>query len=124
MINFNTFYNYALDIKNNLNLRMFDSKIEKICLDALEVKYWDRIDNLSTSEIYDKWNEKNLTKAYRKIEETKKYFYNISKETHPYIANLIIDKVEGLEEYIRIKKQKNTIEDVKNELKKKLNNKS
>ncbi|MDD5770383.1 MAG: hypothetical protein PHE25_05430 [Candidatus Gracilibacteria bacterium] len=60
-------------------------------LDALEVKFWDRLDNLETSEIYKDFDkdgrrktqeqiEKDIGKAERKITETEKYFYKIALE--------------------------------------------
>jgi hypothetical protein len=100
MINFDTFHNYTLELKKKHKIRIRDSKLKEICYEALEVKYWDRIHNLMTAEIKHVLSEQNLNKARRKIDETKKYFYNISRETHPYIADLIIEEVNRLEKYI------------------------
>ncbi len=112
MINFNTFLEYGKELDEKYDIWYSDNRIYKICLEALEVKYWDRIDNLQTSEIYNEWNDSNLAKAKRKIEETEKYFYNISKETHPYIYYLIKAEVKRLENFIK-KWVETTVSDTK-----------
>lgn len=78
----NKFYNYALSFlaSSRLHLKLSSQEVQQIVFDALEVKFWDRIDNLRTTEIYDDFNEKNLKKAQRKMQETKDFFYHISKE--------------------------------------------
>ncbi len=112
MTDLETFYKHAKEISEKYGLRYTDKRIFKICLESLEVKFWDRIDNLQTSEIYHEWNKKNLEKAYRKIKETEKYFYNISKETHPYIHKYIIKEVENLKDFIN-KWLETTVSDTK-----------
>lgn len=78
----NKFYNHALSLlaSPNLSLKVDKQTVQQIVFDALEVKFWDRIDNLRTTEIYDDFNEKNIKKAQRKMQETKDFFYHISKE--------------------------------------------
>jgi len=107
MLNFNTFYSHTLRQRNIYKLRITTDKVRLIALDALEVKYWDRIDNLKTSEIYTIFNEQTLKKARRKIKETEKYFYDISKKTHQYIHVLIKQEVERLRTYIIVKEMEN-----------------
>lgn len=98
------FYNHALNIIEKNKIIIETDIIKYIVLDALEVKFWDRIDNLATTEVYNKFTTENVKKAYRKIEETKSYFYKIAQEydiiqwTNFY--NLIEEKIEKLEEYI------------------------
>jgi hypothetical protein len=61
-------------------LNLTNDEVKQVCFDALEVKFWDRIDNLKTAEVYEDLSEKNFEKAKRKINETKVYFYEIAKE--------------------------------------------
>lgn len=76
----NNFYNHTRDVIEQNKIIIEVSTIKSIVLDALEVKFWDRIDNLQTTEVYSHFTTENIKKAYRKIEETKKFFYRISKE--------------------------------------------
>jgi len=69
-----------LTLNVNLNIRLSKEEIKEVCLDALEVKFWDRIDNLRTTEIYENFTYDNYKKAQRKIVETEKYFYKIALE--------------------------------------------
>lgn len=116
----NNFYNHALEVASNPNLkvRLDEDEIRNICFDALEVKFWDRIDNLETTEIYHKFNILNVKKAKRKIEETKSYFYSISKEFDEIewtkFYEIISLKVETLEKYILDNKYQIVWEEVKN----------
>jgi len=103
MKNYKTFYQHALSLKKEYWINLSNEEIEKIALETLEVKYWDRIDNLQTSEIYTDFNKENLEKAKRKLKETEKYFYEISKETHPYIHELIKSEIERLRAHIIVK---------------------
>jgi len=103
MKNYEIFYTHAKELKVEYWIKLTDKELEKIVLEALEVKYWDRIDNLQTSEIYSVFNKENLKKAKRKLKETEKYFYDISKETHPYIHSLIVMEVERLRSHIIVK---------------------
>jgi len=118
----NKFYNHALSVRMSPNLkikiRLSENEIKQICLDAIEVKFWDRIDNLKSTEIYTINSKENIAKAKRKIAETKKYFYEISKE-FDYIMwtkfNLIIkNEVEKLENFIKNNNINNTVLSTKN----------
>lgn len=103
----NKFYNHALSItmSPNLRIRLSDNELKQVCLDSIEVKFWDRIDNLKSTEIYKIYSEENIEKAKRKIEETKNYFYNIAKEFDNIMWTnfhlLISNEVEKLEEFIK-----------------------
>jgi len=103
MKNYETFYQHALSLNKDYWIYLNNKELEKIVLEALEVKYWDRIDNLQTSEIYTEFNKENLKKAKRKLKETETYFYDISKETHPYIHKLIKTEIERLRTHIIVK---------------------
>ncbi len=96
--------------------------INQICYDALEVKFFDRIDNLSTTEVYWNFNESNIRKAKRKIEETKKYFYWISIEFDEIhwtnFFEQIVNQVESLEKYIADASYRNVIDESRNKIKK------
>lgn len=99
----NKFYNHALSLvaSPNLWIKIDKETIKQIVLDAIEVKFRDRIDNLRTTEIYSVYNEKNAHKAKRKIGETKKYFLLISKEFDKLMwtdfYNLIKSEIDKLE---------------------------
>lgn len=84
----NAFFNYALSIASypNLRIRLTPNEIQDVVLSALEVKFWDRIDNLRTTEAYKYPTPYNITKAKRKLQETKDYFFKISQE---------FDKIKG-----------------------------
>jgi len=84
----NAFFNYALSIASypNLRIRLTPNEIQDVALSALEVKFWDRIDNLRTTEAYKYPTPYNITKAKRKLQETKDYFFKISQE---------FDKIKG-----------------------------
>jgi hypothetical protein len=78
--------------------------IKDIVFDSLEVKFWDRIDNLATTEVYHKLTNENVKKAYRKIEETTHYFYNISQEFDALrktdFCHLINTEIKHLQSFI------------------------
>jgi hypothetical protein len=78
----NGFFNQALSITSHPNLRIKLSieEIKEVALCAIEVKFWDRIDNLRTTEAYTYSTEHNIAKAKRKLEETRDYFFAIAYE--------------------------------------------
>lgn len=80
MLTLKSFYNNAFKLRSKYCISLTDERVSQICFETVEIKYFDRIDNLRTAEIYTENNEKNRKKAYKKIEETKKYFYGISKK--------------------------------------------
>ena len=103
----NKFYNYAIKISSSPNLKidLNIDEIKQVCLDAIEVKFWDRIDNIKTTEVYSTISKNNIEKASRKLEETKKYFYQISKEFDSIMWTnfywIISNEIEKLEEFIK-----------------------
>jgi len=113
----NNFYNYALLISDNYWLNLTNDELKQVCFDALEVKFWDRIDNLRTAEVYEDLSEKNFEKAKRKINETKVYFYEIVKEYDAIMwtdfFSIILSETERLEKFISNKKVKNTLNEAK-----------
>lgn len=88
----NAFFNYALSISShpNLRIRLTPDEIQDVALSALEVKFWDRIDNLRTTEAYKYPTSNNIVKAERKLVETQKFFLNIARE---------FDMIKGTEFY-------------------------
>jgi len=88
----NAFFNYALSISShpNLRIRLTPDEIQDVALSALEVKFWDRIDNLRTTEAYKYPTSNNIVKAERKLVETQKFFLNIARE---------FDTIKGTEFY-------------------------
>jgi (p)ppGpp synthase/HD superfamily hydrolase len=55
------------------NIKIPKQDIKLVIQNIFDVKFADRIHNLSTQ-----WDENNLEKVERKLEETKKYFLDIS----------------------------------------------
>lgn len=106
----NTFYNHAISLLENTHtpLNIWYPELKQIIFDALEVKFWDRIDNLRTTEIYNHWSEKNLKKAQRKIGETKKYFFPIAQEfdmlRETYFFSILQNEIIEMEKYITKKR--------------------
>lgn len=100
MKDFDTFYKYALKLAKNHRIRLSKDEMKEICIDAIEVKIFDRIDNLETAEVYKELTEENIKKAKRKIKETKTYFYKISSEIHPDLYDRLKYEVEKLENFI------------------------
>lgn len=78
----NRFFNQALSITShpNLRIRLSIEEIKEVALCAIEVKFWDRIDNLRTTEAYKYPTEHNIAKAKRKLQETGDYFFAIAYE--------------------------------------------
>ena len=58
-------------------LDLSEQDLIEITKNTIDVKLADRIHNLSTQ-----WDENNISKVERKLEETKKYFLNIAKEVN------------------------------------------
>lgn len=102
----NKFFSHAISLLSGTHtpLKISYPEISQIIFDALEVKFWDRIDNLRTTEIYNEWSEKNLKKAERKTKETMKYFFAISKEFDMLrgtdFYNIMRKEVIKIQEYI------------------------
>lgn len=97
-------YIYILSKKNNINLTE-DEAIE-ITQNVFDVKYADRIHNLSTQ-----WDPDNLEKVKRKIDETEKYFLPWAIRINPEAYEKMKNLVEVLKVQIELheEKQKNTL---------------
>lgn len=81
---FESMKQYVIQLVNNDNLNLSDTETEEITINIIDVKLADRIHNLSTQ-----WDENNIDKVRRKIDETKKYFLNIAEEVNIKAYNRI-----------------------------------
>ena len=64
-----------------------DEEIIEITQNTLDVKFADRIHNLSTQ-----WNSNDLSNVNRKVEETREFFLDIAKE----LNSDVYDKLQSL----------------------------
>lgn len=89
----NKFYSHITRLVEKNRTHFEDDILLSVVMDAIEVKFWDRIDNLETTEIYESFTTENVKKAKRKIKETECYFYKIAQE---------FDTIEGTSFYEKI----------------------
>ncbi len=87
LTSFATFKKHIKEIAEGKWINLTDERLEQITRNALDVKFADRIHNLTTE-----WDPNNLEKVKRKLEETKKYFLNIAKE----VNQVAYDKIQSL----------------------------
>jgi len=66
------------DVLFENNIELNEKEIEEVLKNIFDVKFADRIHNLSTQ-----WDINNLTQVEKKVEETKKYFLDIAQELNP-----------------------------------------
>ncbi len=88
---FDSMLNYVKTIVKEEDIEWLnENEIIEITKNIIDVKLADRIHNLSTQ-----WDENNLDKVKRKVEETKDYFLDIAKETNSIVykklKTLILD---------------------------------
>ncbi|MDD2892168.1 MAG: hypothetical protein PHQ95_04335 [Candidatus Gracilibacteria bacterium] len=84
LASFDTFKKHIKDLAWSKGFELSEEKIEEIARNALDVKFADRIHNLSTQ-----WDPNNLEQVRKKVNETKKYFLNIARETNTEAYNKI-----------------------------------
>ncbi len=110
MKNLEEFKKYTKKSAKGLWCNLDEDDLEKVIENTLSAKFADRIHNLRTTEIKTDFSPKNIEKANKKIEETKKYFYTISEEfDKEYGTNFnkkIKKEVFHLEVFIARKKYK------------------
>ena len=70
-----SFEEHIKEIAESNDIHLDSTEITTIARNAIQVKFADRIHNLSTQ-----WDPEKTDKVERKIEETEKYFYAIAKE--------------------------------------------
>lgn len=116
----NKFYAHVTRLIEKNRVHIEDDVLLWIVLDALEVKFWDRIDNLETTEVYEDFSPDNIKKAYRKINETECYFYKIAQEYDALewtqFYEIISTQVQKLQAYITQKEQMQITQGVKNDV--------
>ena len=100
----NKFYSHITRLIEKNRTHFEDDILLSVVLDSIEVKFWDRLDNLETTEIYESFSPENVKKAKRKIIETECYFYKISQEFDAIEGTVfyetIYKEVEKLKKYI------------------------
>lgn len=109
----NNFFNHVILLSKKEYLLLTQEELQEIALDALEVKFFDRLDNLETTEYYKEQTPQNLKKANDKIKETEKYFYKIANEFDSIewteFASMLFFEVERLKNFIKEKEFQQTI---------------
>lgn len=109
----NNFLNHVIWLSKKEYLLLTKEELQEIALDALEVKFFDRLDNLETTEYYKEQTPQNLKKANDKIKETQKYFYKIASEFDSIewteFASMLFFEVERLKNFIKEKEFQQTI---------------
>jgi len=78
MESFDSMKFYVDELIETHKLELSEKEIEEVIQNIFDVKFADRIHNLSTQ-----WDINNLDKVKRKVEETKEYFLNSAKELNP-----------------------------------------
>jgi (p)ppGpp synthase/HD superfamily hydrolase len=86
---FETFKSHIANLAKEKWIELTEEKLIEITRNALDVKFADRIHNLSTQ-----WDPSNLEQVRKKIDETKKFFLGIAHETnneaHEQIKTLLL----------------------------------
>ena len=98
----NQYHQNLLNIVNKYKKTDVDSSVKIKIYITILVKAIDRLDNLRTTELYTTWNDDNLEKALRKIEETKLHYNILFLSVEPELYNEIIIEIERLETYIEL----------------------
>jgi (p)ppGpp synthase/HD superfamily hydrolase len=70
--------NHVIKLALEKRLDLDEKEIDELVVNVFDIKFADRIHNLSTQ-----WDESNTEKVRRKIDETKEYFLNIAYEINP-----------------------------------------
>lgn len=92
--------------KNKLpNKILTEEEIETIAKNALDVKFADRVHNLSTQ-----WHPDDLEQVEKKVLETEKYFLNIARENNPVAYEAIKSLLLTLR--IKLSKTPSRVEDI------------
>ncbi len=74
---FETFKNHIANLAKEKWIELTEEKLIEITRNALDVKFADRIHNLSTQ-----WDPNDLEQVRKKTDETKKFFLGIAQETN------------------------------------------
>jgi len=74
---FGSMKQHIISIAKKYNVEITKEQAHKLTQDALDVKFADRIHNLSTQ-----WDPNNLGQVRKKVDETKTYFLKVARETN------------------------------------------
>ncbi len=99
---------HVLSIAEENTITLNSLEIDEITMNIFDVKFADRIHNLSTQ-----WDPNNIEKVKRKIEETQFYFLDIAKELNIDVYNQLKSLILQLE--IKIAKVSNDVTTIINE---------
>jgi len=77
LVSFDSMKQHILSIAKQYDVEITDTQANILTQDALDVKFADRIHNLSTQ-----WDPDNLKQVRKKVDETKKYFLKVAQETN------------------------------------------
>ena len=83
---------YVTELALEKWLKLTGYEIKAVTQNIFDVKFADRIHNLSTQ-----WDENNTDKVKRKVEETKKYFLDIALKVNPEAYNKLNTLILKLE---------------------------
>lgn len=79
-----------------------DEELDELTKNTLDVKFADRIHNLSTQ-----WDPNDIENVERKVKETEKYFLDVAKEVNPEAYSKL--KIELAKLKIQLERSKNSI---------------
>jgi len=89
---FETMKNHINMIAYSKGIELDEEELNEITQNTLDVKFADRIHNLSTQ-----WHPNDLDTVNRKVEETKKYFLKVAKEINPEAYEKLQSEIRKLE---------------------------
>ncbi len=82
---FKSMKNYVQEICKKRNVELSEEEINSLVQDIFDVKFADRIHNLSTQ-----WDPDNIEKVERKVNETEEYFLDIAKQLNPEAYKILL----------------------------------
>jgi len=88
---------YIRELAKLRNIELSEIEVWEITMNVFDVKFADRIHNLSTQ-----WDENNIKKVERKIDETRNYFLDISKKINPKAYKLMLEYINKLEKKLNL----------------------
>lgn len=89
---FDNMLEHIRELALSKNIILSQDELKEITLNALDVKFADRIHNLSTQ-----WDPEDSETVRRKVDETKKYFLEIAKEVNIDAYNKLQSEILKLE---------------------------
>lgn len=107
LASFESFKEHIKDLARSKWLDLSDEECAEIAKNALDVKFADRIHNLSTQ-----WDPNDLEQVRKKVEETEVYFMEIARETNIEAYNKLQSLIFGLKTQLHTP-QANVLEQVR-----------